>query len=93
MICNDCDYAGSPTYDFPCSSCDMTKGSPFCCYEHEEKPTNADHIRAMSNEELARFLLMEVVNDKCYGICHGSCTGNDCISGIVKWLNSEYKEK
>lgn len=93
MICKDCDYVGRPTYDFPCSRCDMTKGSPFCCYEHEEKPTNADRIRAMSNEELARFLLMEVVNDKCYGICRGSCTSNDCISGIVEWLNSEYKEK
>lgn len=54
--------------------------------------TNADRIRKMSNEELARFLLMEVNNDKCYGICHGSCTGNDCINGIIKWLNSETKE-
>ena len=92
MICSDCDYRGRPTYDFPCSRCDMTMGSPFCCYEYEEKPTNADHIRAMNNEELAHFLLMEVVNNKCYGICHGSCTGHDCISGIVKWLNSEFKE-
>lgn len=91
MICKDCDYVGRPTYDFPCSRCDMTKGSPFCCYEHEEKPTNADNIRTMNNEELAHFLLMEVVNDKCYGICRGSCTGNDCISGIVKWLNSEFE--
>ena len=56
MICSNCDYVGRPTYDYPCSRCDMTLGSPFCCYEHEEKPTNADKIRSMSDEELATFL-------------------------------------
>lgn len=52
MICTDCDYAGRPSYKSPCSECDRIKGSPFCCYEHEEKPTRADHIRNMSDEEL-----------------------------------------
>jgi hypothetical protein len=61
-------------------------------YERKKEPTNADRIRDMSNEELARFLLMEVVNDKCYGICRGSCTGNDCIKGIVEWLDSLVQE-
>lgn len=56
MICRNCDYAGRPTYDFPCSRCDMTLGSPFCMYEHEEVPTNADKIRAMNDEELSEFL-------------------------------------
>lgn len=56
MPCISCDYRGRPTYDYPCSRCDMTKGSPFCMYEHEEKPTRADHIRNMNNEELATFL-------------------------------------
>lgn len=56
MICSNCDYVGRPTYDYPCSRCDMTLGSPFCMYEHEEKPTNADKIRAMSDEELSEFL-------------------------------------
>lgn len=54
--------------------------------------TNAERIRSMDDEELARFLLMEVVNDKCYGICRGSCTGNDCISGIVEWLQQYVDE-
>jgi hypothetical protein len=38
-------------------------GSPFCCYEHEEKPTNADRIRAMSDEELAIFLAEKLENE------------------------------
>jgi hypothetical protein len=58
----------------------------------KETMTNAERIRSMGNEELARFLLMEVVNDKCYGICRGSCTGNDCISGIVEWLQCPVEE-
>ena len=53
-ICETCDYANRPPYKSPCSECDKTMGSPFCCYEHEEKPTNADRIRAMSDEELAK---------------------------------------
>ena len=56
-ICETCDYANRPPYKSPCSECDKTMGSPFCCYEHEEKPTNADRIRAMSNEELEAFLI------------------------------------
>lgn len=56
-ICETCDYANRPPYKSPCSECDKTMGSPFCCYEHEEKPTNADRIRAMSDEELAEFLI------------------------------------
>lgn len=56
MICSDCDYAGRPSYKSPCSECDKIKGSPFCCYKHEEKPTRSDRIRNMSDDELATFL-------------------------------------
>lgn len=51
-ICETCDYANRPPYKSPCSECDKTIGSPFCCYEHEEKPTNADRIRSMTDDEL-----------------------------------------
>ena len=40
MICSSCDYAGRPTYDYPCSACDMTKGSPLCMFELKEKQAN-----------------------------------------------------
>lgn len=63
MICADCDYRGRPTYDFPCSRCDMIIGSPFCFYEHEEKQTNADKIRSMSYEELVEFLWCFELNE------------------------------
>ena len=96
MICTDCDYRGRPTYDFPCSRCDMTMGSPFCCYEHEEKPTNADYIRSMSDEELARWIsggAME--SDSACSYCehnkNKTCDGTQCqgvtdVEIIMKWL-------
>ena len=77
-ICETCDYANRPPYKSPCSECDKTMGSPFCCYEHEEKPTNADRIRAMSDEEMATDLL-----DIFEEICED---GIPCREWMLKWL-------
>ena len=49
--CNICKYAGRPTYKSPCAEC-----KEFSKYEYENKKTNADRIRSMSDEELADFL-------------------------------------
>ena len=46
--CNICKYAGRPTYKSPCSEC-----KEFSKYEYENKKTNADRIRSMTDEELA----------------------------------------
>lgn len=47
--CLDCTFSGRPPYKYPCSGC--YKSSKWVA---KEKPmTNADHIRAMSDEELA----------------------------------------
>ena len=94
MICSDCDYAGRPTYDFPCSRCDMTKGSPFCMWEHEEAPTNADKIRDMSDEELAVWLCSKF-DDCSPSTCPGAnyCNGTDGkANGLVKWLKQPVEE-
>lgn len=53
-------------------------------------PTNADHIRSMTDEELAKFL-----NDS---ISHGCvCPAKDCeatcVQCIVNWLKQPYKEE
>ena len=50
--CNICKYAGRPIYKSPCSEC---KG--FSKYEYEKIQTNADRIRSMSDEELAKHLV------------------------------------
>ena len=49
--CNICKYAGRPIYKSPCSEC-----KDFSKYEYENKKTNADIIRSMSDEELCNWL-------------------------------------
>lgn len=87
MICKDCDYVGRPTYDYPCSRCDMTVGSQFCMYEHEEKPTNADKIRAMNDDELSEFLwqfdIEEVAREDNYWLTRRK---------LIKWLKQHVEE-
>ena len=83
-ICETCDYANRPPYKSPCSECDQTMGSPFCCYKHEEKPTNADRIRAMSDEELAKFL-------ECFGLCH-HCTEHHRLGDLRIYADEKCDE-
>ena len=47
--------------------------------------TNADHIRSMSDEELAEFLVYFSTNrcDQC--VYEGHCTSK-CIGGVKGWL-------
>jgi hypothetical protein len=60
----------------------------------KRKPmTNADHIRSMSDEELAKWLDKIVVN--CHKDCCEGCPLEDsCWSdGISEFLKQPYKEK
>lgn len=62
--------------------------------------TNADHIRSMTDEELAAFL-------ECFGVCHycseherlenepllrGERCDEDCEKHMLNWLKQLYKE-
>ena len=49
--CENCKYAGRPPYKSPCSEC-ITHSK----HEPVEILTNADRVRAMSDEELAHEL-------------------------------------
>ena len=62
------------------------------------KPTNADKIRAMSDEELAEFILQIASCDKENVLCvpteykhSGKCNGH-CREGRINWLKQEAKE-
>ena len=83
-ICETCDYANRPPYKSPCSECDKTMGSPFCCYEHEEKPTNADRIRAMTDEDLKEFLCSITKCEVCQFEAWGGCE-------LLEWLKQPAK--
>ena len=84
-ICETCDYANRPPYKSPCSECDKTIGSPFCCYEHEEKPTNADRIRAMDDAELAWELMEFRFDGYCKAKGHQTALP-DTQQKILEWL-------
>lgn len=56
MICDTCEYAGRPSYAYPCSACNMKEYSPLCMYERKVVYTNADCIRSMNDEKLASWL-------------------------------------
>lgn len=64
-------------------------------------PTNADHIRAMTDEELADYMSEHSIDDFCYIICGGECkavatfnktSGQRCREIVSDWLKQPYKE-
>lgn len=54
------------------------------------KPTNAEVIRAMSDEELATFLFNNVSCSDC--TMHGGGCSIDCEKWMLSWLKSPAKE-
>ena len=79
--CNICKYAGRPIYKSPCSEC---KG--FSKYEYEKIQTNADRIRAMSNEELCKFLGEYKFCNICEEGCDRCTYNGDCDKRLLDWL-------
>jgi hypothetical protein len=71
-------------------------------YEHEEKPTNGDKIRSMSDEELAKWLSGGAMHsDSACSYCehnkNKTCTGQECqgitdAEIIMKWLKKPVEE-
>lgn len=57
------------------------------CINHEERPeTNADRIRAMTDEELATFLFNNVSCSDC--TMHGGGCSVDCEKWMLSWLTA-----
>lgn len=63
--------------------------------------TNADHIRAMTDEELADYMSDHAIDDFCYIICGGECKAiatfnktpfQRCREIVSDWLKQPYKE-
>lgn len=91
---------------FDCESCENEnctgkglKPTVYKCDGYKHKQTNADRIRAMTDEELAEYLFERGNGDEyCYGICvHqddiNACAKtlkqNGCIQSVVAWLKQE----
>jgi hypothetical protein len=59
-----------------------------CCFYEEEKPvTNAEHIRSMSDEELAEFIATPCVCDVDPTVdAYRECGNESCIKHLINWL-------
>ena len=73
--------------------CELVVDSPCEDFERNckyfKQKTNADHIRSMSDEELAEFLV-DVNAQGC--VCPARDCQTTCINCITKWLAEPYKE-
>ena len=74
------DYCG-----IGCKQCDHCGGKGFL----EVPMTNADRIRAMSDEELAIFVDEPTM---CEGHEIGDCMSKDCKKCILEWLQQPAEE-
>jgi len=81
VTCKDCVYAAQPTTTMRCKNHGIFIGSnAVVCNEFKGKPqTNADRIRAMTNEELAEYLS----GDEAYERTHWS------MRHWLDWLKQE----
>ena len=69
-------------------------------YPHRPKPmTNADRIRAMSDEELAAVARRQIACGRdffpCGVVCGGQCEANDseeCYREVIAWLQQPAEE-
>lgn len=58
----------------------------------DKKPTNADRIRSMSDEELAEFFLEKMDCALCPASEEVECGCDRCLENIKEWLQSEVEE-
>lgn len=64
-------------------------------FEVNAVKTNADHIRSMTDEELAKFIADKIPHGDCYGCpwfysCF--CDSESCGDNFLDWLKQPYKE-
>ena len=88
--CETCRYRNRNGFEEPCNSCSVVVGEDIVDPTNWEASTNADRIRAMTDEELASV----ITDDWCEIVCSGTdylCDGT-CEQHVLKWLKEEVKD-
>ena len=95
-VCDRCGKEFFETYrEWLCKDCMNDLG-----WEYTPK-TNADHIRSMTDEELADCISENCINDFCFIVCGGDCKAmatfnrtseQVCRDIVTDWLKQPYKE-
>lgn len=87
LRCEKCKHYNCEADKYPCAVCDSNVNDLF----EEKKQTNADRIRAMSDEELAMNMMCPNEN----GLAEIECNKDDscnCYECLLQWLQSEVEE-
>jgi hypothetical protein len=75
--------------DFQCGPRVIWDPDEHCC-EHFDPLTNADHIRAMSDEELSKFIPDWSYTNACKAGEHYVDCNNECEKCVMDWLKQPY---
>ena len=93
VICKQCVYEKLEESGFPCRFCGYLVGAEKSQIgAFKKKQTNADRIRAMSDEELAECLNGMNACPIEGGLCLHQFDDVQCNQCILDWLKSEAKE-
>lgn len=87
FFCNGADSeCACPILCADCTAADWTGGT--------EIKTNADHIRSMTDEELAVVICQTQDQCSCCELTEtdGACTETLCVNAMIRWLKQPYKE-
>ena len=88
--CKTCEYENV------CEMPDFVRNDLKNCkvYEPKKKQTNADRIRAMSDEDLAEWIysLNHYFDNHRNVLSIGGITMEDCITDISEWLKREVEQ-
>ena len=92
--CRECPAFAKCTVTYRGSACAALRFTYGLDSDPEAIKTNADHIRSMTDEELAGFLSPSF---SCYGcparlFCEKDEAGTDCNELVANWLKQPYKE-
>ena len=100
MICPECNGRGETIYyveidrDENTVTVEQRKGICRTCNGSGEKPqTNADRIRAMTDDELLEYLYDYKFFDICDEGCNVCRFGGDCKGRLADWLKQPAEVK
>ena len=95
------EYVDCRTCKTDCVRADGNYGYTFCDKYTHPPMTNADRIRAMSDEEIAEYVCRNSINTLCDIICGGECNAIStlkrsgdwaCKEIVMKWLQQPAEE-
>ena len=88
--CVVCKHHYTPSDSPPCDNCEYIGDGRYSAYS---PCTNADRIRSMTDEDLARWINFHTVCEECPASkkcnCAYTARPDECTKSILQWLKQE----